>query len=268
MTLEDIGAGLSLCRASRWNQIEEDWRFFLEGGQCWLVEKDRAVVGTVAVLRYGAAFSWLAMMLVDPQQRRSGIGSMLMKAALDALAREACVRLDATPAGEPLYRRFEFVPEYELSRIKVTVNAARLQPLPGSARRMEPVDLPEVFARDLQVFGADRSSLLTSFYRRAPEFAWVSSEGYCFGRQGHLYNHLGPIVGDQEEARQLVTHCLSAHDGGAFAIDITDTSPERIPWLHATGFELERTFVRMRRGQGPPQPRDAREFAIAGPEFA
>ena len=29
MTVDDIAAGLALCRASRWNQTEQDWRFFL-----------------------------------------------------------------------------------------------------------------------------------------------------------------------------------------------------------------------------------------------
>ena len=30
MTSSDIPAGLRLCRASKWNQLEEDWRAFLE----------------------------------------------------------------------------------------------------------------------------------------------------------------------------------------------------------------------------------------------
>ena len=29
MTPDDIAAGLALCRASSWNQTEQDWRFFL-----------------------------------------------------------------------------------------------------------------------------------------------------------------------------------------------------------------------------------------------
>src|SRR5262245_6176829 len=108
MTPSEIPEGLRLCRASGWNQLEEDWRCFLEldGGEGWLAEQDGAVVGTVAVLRFGQAFTWLSMMLVDPQHRRSGVGSRLMETALAAVSSERCIRLDATPAGEPLYRRF------------------------------------------------------------------------------------------------------------------------------------------------------------------
>ena len=273
MAPEDIGGALRLCRESRWNQLEDDWRCFLspDGGRCWLAEKNGSIVGTVGVLRYGASFSWVAMMLVDPGHRRLGIGSTLMEVALDALADEPCVRLDATPFGEPMYRRFQFVPEHGLSRIRIVAERGGLQPLPGMARHMETSDFPEVFERDLKVFGADRSWLLASFYRRAPEFAWVSREGrtvtgYCFGRPGYLYNHLGPILGDQAVARELVAHCLSGHEGSTFAIDIAHTAPGRIPWLETAGFEFERTFLRMCRGVRA-NPTHLEEFAIAGPEF-
>src|ERR1043166_5317698 len=88
MAPKDISEGLRLCRLNGWNQLEDDWRCFLEldGGEGWLAEHEDAVVGTVAVLRYGRKFSWLSMMLVDQQQRRSGIGSHLMETALAALS--------------------------------------------------------------------------------------------------------------------------------------------------------------------------------------
>ena len=30
MTMEDIPGGLRLCRAGGWNQLEEDWRLFID----------------------------------------------------------------------------------------------------------------------------------------------------------------------------------------------------------------------------------------------
>src|SRR5579863_7651316 len=114
MTMHDLAAGMQLCRLSCWNQLEEDWRCFLDGtaGSGWLAEQDGVAIGTVATLRYRPGFAWLSMMLVDPAHRRTGVGSQLLATALAALTDEACVRLDATPAGEPLYRRFGFVAEY------------------------------------------------------------------------------------------------------------------------------------------------------------
>ncbi|MGO9256060.1 MAG: GNAT family N-acetyltransferase [Bryobacteraceae bacterium] len=301
MRYSDIAAGLHLCRACQWNQVEDDWRCFLDfdGAACRLALRDDAVLGTVAFLRFGRSFSWIAMMLVDPQARRAGIASRLMEWALESLREESSIRLDATPAGEPLYRRYGFREEYPLVRMKVAAAAeepsaalaafaAFVPSLPSSrlVRRMEPADLPQVFARDRAVFGADRSALLASFYRRAPELAWVareSKDGYCFGRPGYLYSQLGPIVAeDAETAASLVSHCLSAqhlpmqhpptqHPPGPpakpFAIDVPKHSPDWICWMESAGFAIERPFLRMCRGDHTGIGLPDRQFAIGGPEF-
>jgi GNAT superfamily N-acetyltransferase len=257
MSHADIPAGLRLCRASNWNQLEDDWRFFLDHGGASLALREDAVVGSVAWLPFGRDFAWLSMMLVDPAERRSGIGSQLMEVALDALG-DSCVRLDATPAGDPLYRRFGFQDEYQLARTKVTAGQHRPSP---HVRAMETADLPEIFARDREVFGADRSALLADLYRRAADLAWIGDRAYCFGRPGHLYWQIGPVVaGSGEAARDLVEHCLSHHAGRTFALDV----PQRPDGL---AFPVERPFLRMSRGAPRAHGRPDQIYAITGPEF-
>ena len=75
MTSADIAAGLRLSYASGWNQLAEDWRVFVEtpGSGAFLIERDGAILGTSAYLRYDS-LAWVAMMLVDPGARR-GRGS-------------------------------------------------------------------------------------------------------------------------------------------------------------------------------------------------
>jgi GNAT superfamily N-acetyltransferase len=272
MSLSDIPAGLHLCRLSRWNQLEEDWRIFLAspdgGGR--IAERDGGAAGTVAWLRYGRSFSWLSMMLVDPEARRSGIGTRLMEVALDALSAETCVMLDATPLGAPLYRRFGFTGEHELVRAQFGVAPGSFRPPPENKSPMGAADLEEVFARDREVFAADRSVLLASFRQRAPEFAWVARRGgtlagYCFGRPGYRYRQIGPVVAENEAAaRDLVGACLMGLDSGPVAMDV----PTRwLHWLRSVGFTIERPFLRMRRGERPCPGLPANQFAIAGPEF-
>src|SRR5262249_1425208 len=157
---------------------------------------------------------------------------------------EACVRLDATPAGEPLYRRFGFVPEYPLVRIKITVDAKQFRGAPGRAPAMKPNDFASAFALHRHVFGADPGPLLSPSYLPAPELAWIVEEGSvvtgsCFGRPGSHYRQLGPIVGDGDTARELITHCFSQHDGASFAVDVSRMTLDRCPWLDAGGFEIE-----------------------------
>lgn len=270
MTHADIAEGMRLCRACNWNQLEDDWRLFLEleGAGCRIAEQDGAIAGTAAYLAYGRDFSWIAMMLVDPRVRRGGIGSALLASALDCLRDQDTVRLDATPAGEPLYRRFGFVGEYPLARSALTVDGATFTPTGGTARPMQAAELPEILARDRAVFGADRGALLASFYRRAPDLAWVAGDGYCFGRPGYRYSQLGPVIApDPETARQLVSYCLVAQHGKRFAMDVPRHSPDWIAWLESAGFAIERPFLRMCRGRLPDAGAPERQFAIGGPEF-
>lgn len=205
-----------------------------------------------------------------------------MTAALAALADAPCVGLDATPAGERLYRHYGFVAHYSLARTKVQVDATRIGIPSGDARPIEGGDFAAVFAEDRRVFGADRSRLLRSLFARAPECAWIATDasgihgadasgihGYTFGRAGHLYSQLGPIVArDSATARNLVSHCLSRQPGRRFAIDVPRSDQEWLPWLISAGFVEERSFVRMfLRGHVHPGI-PARQYAICGPEFA
>ena len=218
--MEDIPAGLRLCRASGWNQLDDDWRVFVTspGGGGFLAEKDRRAVGSVTFLRYDS-LAWIAMMIVDPQERGAGIGTQLMKLALDAVKDAACVGLDATPAGELLYRHFDFMNEYHLARFKCVIEPARFGAPIAKARRMDAADLTDVLRRDRDVFGVGRGDLLAGLFQRAPECAWIAGagadvRGYTFGRPGYLYYQLGPIVADDwDTARALVAHCVQESQG-------------------------------------------------------
>jgi GNAT superfamily N-acetyltransferase len=279
MAAEDMADGLRLCRASNWNQLEDDWRVFLNstGGGGFLAGKEGRVVGTVTFLRYDG-FAWIAMMLVDPQERGAGIGARLMEEALSALRDVDCIGLDATPMGEPLYRRFGFVNAYALVRMKAGVEAALLDAPPQGVREMRREDLSDVLRRDREVFGAGRGELLASLLTRAPECAWIVKDGdrvrgYTFGRPGWLYHQLGPVVADDSgTARALAARGLLELDGKRVAIDAPRLDGEWLAWLESIGFVEERPFVRMFRHShthhshahlGQP----ARQYAIAGPEF-
>ena len=275
MTTQDIAGGLRLCHAIGWNQLEEDWRLFLEspGSGGLLIERAGNILGTSAYMRYDA-LAWVAMMLVDPAERRAGLGAQLLTEALAALADASCVGLDATPAGEPLYRRFGFVGGYSLARTKATVDRARFPVPTGDARPMLESDLAAVCLRDREVFGADRGRLLKALFLRAPECAWVVDgaagvTGYTFGRPGRLYRQLGPVVAaDAGAARDLVTRCLAPLGGRVFAVDAPLLDGEWLDFLKSAGFVEERRFVRMfLRGHVHPGIPE-RQYAICGPEFA
>ena len=274
MTARHIAGGLRLCRICGWNQLEEDWRFFLDapGSGGVVLARPGSVVGTATWVRYGS-LAWIAMMLVDPAARGAGRGAKLLAEALSHVAHAPCVGLDATPAGEPLYRRFGFESHSSLVRTTAVIQSALFPKPARAARRMADGDLPAVYRWDREVFGADRSHLLAALFARAPECAWVVSGaaglgGYTFGRPGHLYWQFGPVVAvDLEAARDLAAGCLAGLHGRRVAIDASPAAKEWIGFLQSAGFVEERRFARMYlRGYVPPGVASA-QYAIAGPEF-
>ena len=186
MRVADIPAGLGLCRASGWNQTERDWLYFLQAaphGALVAVENGR-VIGTVATLPYGP-FAWIAMVLVDPAVRHRGIGTLLLDRGLALVPEGVTARLDATPAGEVLYRKLGFDAEYGVARLfldgedSAAALARRSRAAAKAAPGVRPLaiaDWPAVHAIDARAFGASRASLLERLAADAPEYAWVAEE--------------------------------------------------------------------------------------------
>jgi GNAT superfamily N-acetyltransferase len=274
MTAADIPAGLRLCRASGWNQLENDWRVFLEWNpsMCRAVERTGSLVGTVAALRFGDCFSWLSMVLVHPSERGGGIGTRLLDHALTMLSGQ-CVRLDATPLGQPIYARNGFHEEYPLSRMTASVECAAVPVVPRNIRPMHEQDLAAVFAYDRAAFGADRSPLLQTMFHLESTYAWIAGgaediQGYCFGRPGFLYQQIGPVVAaSQQIASNLISACLTSQGGRKFCMDVPHFDPEWLASLEQMGFSTVRSFVRMCRGENKCPGMPAHMYAIAGPEF-
>lgn len=265
----DIPAGLRLCRAAGWNQVSRDWELFLalSPSGCLVAEMDGRTVGTVATVRYEDRFAWIGMVLVDPAMRGQGIGTGLLEQALELLQDIRCVKLDATPAGQPIYRKLGFEDEYVLGRMEAAACTAGAGS--GGITRLHSGHMPEVFAQDRQVFGADRSRLLRWIHDAAPQYAWVKpGAGHVFGRSGHNFEHIGPIIADsQDTARGLVLACLSQLEGRRVVADVPENQREWRAWLRAAGFIEQRPLIRMFRGANLHPGRPEQLFGILGPEF-
>jgi len=291
---DDVDQALDLSCAAGWNQRAEDWRMLirLSDGSSFAALAGERVVGTAIGIDYGA-FSWIAMMLVDPAFRGRGLGARLLEAALEAVPDETPVRLDATPMGRPLYQKFGFVDETAILR-------CTCEPVAESwgggevsggfdARPLAVTDFAAVMPHDREVFGADRSIVLEWALDAAPAYARViesSAAGtpaqYCFGRPGRLFDQIGPVVAANEEAaRSLVEAARSCAHGKSVVIDAFEAREGFADWLRSRGFREQRPLFRMRRwphdderrsGVGGPIHRADRsplmEFAILGPDFA
>jgi predicted N-acetyltransferase YhbS len=277
MNEADINGGLHLCRSSSWNQLREDWEHFLRlnPGGSRVAERAGEIIGTVATIRYAQEIAWIGMMLVDPDHRRSGVGSALFSESLAILQDIPTVRLDATPAGEPLYAKFGFVKDFGLSRMVLSNRAAVGNIASARVSNMTTADLQEVAELDRRVFGVDRQPLLTALLRRSPAQCWIlrpklyhAISGFSLSRPGAKYRQIGPIIADSlDAANEILLHCLATFSEQSLVVDVPTASTEWIQRLAQLGFREERAIARMSLGEPQNLAGCANLFAIVGPEF-
>jgi GNAT superfamily N-acetyltransferase len=285
MTEADLEGGLLLSRASGWNQSLADWKLLLSlgPGLFRVASRGSRLVASGGAVRYGNALAWICMILVHPDGRGQGFGTRVFDEVLARCRAEAdagrlrSIGLDATPAGRGIYERRGFTEGPELLRMRVEPERGlrpSREPFPPSPvlAAMRPADLEAILARDLEVFGADRASVLRHALDHAPELAFVARDekgvtGYCFGRQGDHSDHVGPVVAAHPAtAAALVSASAAWPLRRPLTLDAR-AEPGWLKALAAIGFRSVRPLTRMYLGGARPASRPEREPVVFGPEF-
>jgi GNAT superfamily N-acetyltransferase len=274
ITVQDIPFGLKLSGLAGWNQTEADWEMLLEQSTTgsFLACYDGVEAGTVTTVTYQKQLNWVGMMLVAPEFQRLGIGTALLRAAIQAVEAPGVVCLDATPAGKPLYDRFGFHDLYCLGRWLRPPASLGMQPA-GHCHPLTQESLRAILAYDHPVFGADRTGILYALQHNAPSLALFAEydheiKGFCLGRIGQKYVQIGPVIANRLEiARDLLLSALQTCAHQPVILDNTLHHPGWNQLLHELGFVEQRPFIRMRLGEFIYPEHHARQFAIAGPEI-
>lgn len=281
MTAADIPLGLRLARQAGWNQIESDWRRFLtmQPDGCFVGELDGTPIATTAAFIFGPV-AWIAMVLVDAEFRRKGVATALLKHALDFLDRHGVrtIRLDATAAGQPVYEKLGFVPEYSLTRYTGIAPVGR-----DAVRRFSPgfdghttntLDLPsaraQIVAFDYRMTATPREKMLARLFEEFPEITRVlhhegQLEGYITGRRGANATLIGPCVATPRAGPVLLNDAVSRCAGRPVFLDVPQDNAPALQIAEEHGLSAQRHFTRMCRGE---RIRDQVEaiWASSGPE--
>jgi hypothetical protein len=216
------------------------------------------------------------MVLVDPEFRKQGIGTELLKKTIEHLD-DTCIRtmkLDATPQGKPIYAKLGFAGEYEIERwilkrppaTSSTAHTSTHAPLSEMKRE-------QILRLDKELFGADRTFLLRVLVKEAPELAtavWEgeSLQGYAFGRRGLFADHLGPwMARTPVAAENLLRTFLATSSREALIVDCLKANSGAVELLRGFGFAPSRPLTRMFRGPNSYPGKPDSFCAILGPEF-
>ena len=276
MTDGDLPAADELRRLAGWNQTLEDWRrlFCLEPRGCFVAALEGGVVGTVTTTTYGQALAWIGMMLVHAEHQRRGIGTRLMRQALEYLQGHGvgCVKLDATPAGRPVYERLGFVPQSSLTRYQrpASDNTQSPEPAAASARDLSEADWVAVDVLDRAAFGASRVCLLRSLAHDSRAVLVWPAQGRVVGwgmvRPGANADYLGPLVCSSNDGSSLLVTLLVGRAGKRSVIwDVPDENEAAKAAAQRFGFAPLRPLTRMCLGPNPVPDNPRAQVAIADP---
>ena len=173
--------------------------------------------------------------------------------------------LDATPAGEALYRSFGFQVLWRLTRWR---REARAEDVAAEAAQGT---LDRLLALDAAALGFDRVRVLRDLSERPGSQIVTADRAAALVRAGRTARHLGPILAYSDMAAAQLLARVAGFDASALLIDVPDDRPSMQRTLEACGFRPERPYARMALaapGLDLPVGNTYLIHAIAGPEYA
>ena len=277
MVPSDVPGGMRLSTAEGWNQTEDDWQLILrsENAVCVTARDRGRLVGTTTAVNYQERVAWVGMVLVDRECRGRGISKAMLQETFRQLGSCESIKLDATPAGCPVYRKLGFEDEYLIQRM-IRTTGDKTPVLPSGITGMEKLtgmNLEEVIDLDAVIFGSRREWLIRDLAERSRDFARVFREenrvtGFVLGRRGSRYLQLGPLVARTEtSAVQLFQAAFTQVAPTPLVVDVPGTRENFKIFLESAGFSPLRTFTRMFMEKNPFPGIPGSQYLIAGPEF-
>ncbi len=212
---------------------------------CLVADLGGMVAGVVCAVQYDQ-LAYIGPMAVIPEWQGQGIGRLLFGRLMELLETRGCstMMLDATEAGEPLYRKFGFV---EWAR---TFDMKRG---PGDGVTQVPVaDLEWAVELDRRVFTAGRAAMFHRLLEREGAALFSHATGYAMAQA----KVLGPFAAwDRAGAARLLDQALAAGAVASRVLAPVENGEAR-PLLESRGFLTQREVKHMRRGRAVAMRRD------------
>ncbi|MFE5864241.1 GNAT family N-acetyltransferase [Streptomyces virginiae] len=251
LTVDDLRRCADLSEDRGWLREEHKWRLLLAAGSGYGVDAPdgRGLAAACVVTRYGESHAGpelaaIGMVLVADRFARQGLGRRLMTHVCDGVLKGVPLTLHATPYGRPLYEELGFE---TTGRAEMLRGAFRHETAPATSgtSRIRPAtaeDLPRILRLDAEVFGTDRTHMIT----RLPAFAdrLVVAEdhsadgtltGYAAAWPNMDTQVIGPLIAHDTATAQSLVTALATGTDRELRTDVDVRHEELLAWLKDRG---------------------------------
>ncbi|MEU3234232.1 GNAT family N-acetyltransferase [Streptomyces anthocyanicus] len=242
LTLRDLTACADLSEDRGWPREEHKWGFLLTAGKGYGIDDPGGgLVAACTVTEYGPqerpSLAAIGMVLVAERHARQGVGRRLMRHIVSELE-TLPLTLHATPFGRPLYEELGF---------KVTGGAEMVRGrfVPGGTepktvtRAATAEDLAAVLRLDEEVFGADRTPIVTRLPAFADQLRVAEEDGRIIGYAAawpNMDTHVvGPLIARDTETAKALIGSLAARTDRPLRTDIDIRHEELLAWVKERG---------------------------------
>lgn len=258
-TRADHDTVVALLVRGGWSHNRKSYAFYLGYAHCtpFVVEDaGGAIVGAGVATQYGTS-GWLGQILVAPEARGQGVGTLITRTLTVHLQEQGCrsLLLAASDLGQPIYARLGFVEDgtYHLLQ-KTRAAGSDAMPLSLAAstiRRIGADDLAAICALDAVATGEDRAELLHTF---GPDGWLLPDEGSRGERIGgyairSAWGPYGVVATNARNARLLIEHASTVEGADGMTAWLHSSNVAGRAAFEAAGYTEVRSVTRMFYGQ-------------------
>ncbi|MFD7703442.1 GNAT family N-acetyltransferase [Streptomyces caelestis] len=242
LTLRDLTACADLSEDRGWPREEHKWGLLLTAGKGYGIDDpDGGLVAACVVTEYGPreqpALAAVGMVLVAERHARRGVGRRLMRHIVSTMGTTP-LTLHATPSGRPLYEEigFKVIGRAEMLRGHFVPTGDRPK---VATRAATAEDLPTVVRLDEEVFGADRTPIVTRLPAFADHLHVAEEDGRIIGYAAawpNMETHVvGPLIARDTATAEALLASLAARTDRPLRTDIDVRHEELLSWAKAHG---------------------------------
>ncbi|MBX5327170.1 MAG: GNAT family N-acetyltransferase [Candidatus Bathyarchaeia archaeon] len=277
---QDVDYVLQNTKREQWGHTKRDIERCLqyEPNGCFIAEHENQKVGHVFTVNYDK-LGWIGLLIVNPEHRGKGIGTQLMKKAIQYLEKKGTktIGLDAEQKAAPLYERLGFKKAYD--SLRFTKQTQKHTWIPTQTKNILPLkrnDLKTLTKFDAKIFGANRTRILQSLHDDYAEYCWIAKRnqktlGYIINRKDDNVCRIGPWVCRPkhiETAKALLETCIETVNENSIEVHVgvLAANLDAVALVESMGFVQRPRSIRMFKGETAPKGDTLGVYGIVAPE--